>query len=67
VFVDKNAKEVEVLVFVVVVQEAPVLSKKVEEAFGIKHQSPQIIILNGGKVVHSADRNEIDVSKFELK
>lgn len=51
-------------VYIVVVQEMPVLSRNLEEVFDVKHESPQIIIINNGKVTYSAHHYNIKVESF---
>ena len=51
-------------VFLVTVQTEPVLSKKISELFDIKHESPQIIILNKRRVTYSAHHNNIKIENF---
>ena len=51
-------------IYLVTVQVQSVLSKKIEEHFEIKHQSPQIIILNKRKVVYNANHNSIKTEDF---
>lgn len=51
-------------IYKVTVQTESVLSKKIEDWFEIKHESPQIIILNHKKVTYSAHHGEIDPDKF---
>ncbi len=51
-------------VYMVVVQDHPVLSNKIAEMFDITHESPQIIILNKGKVTYTAHHRNIDIKNF---
>jgi bacillithiol system protein YtxJ len=53
-------------IYVVVVQDHPVLSKKIAEMFDITHESPQIIILNKGKVTYTAHHRDIDIQNFKF-
>lgn len=37
------------------------ISNKIESDFGVRHQSPQILIIKEGKCVYHTSHNEIDV------
>ncbi len=50
--------------YLVTVQIQKVLSKSLEEMFQIRHESPQIIIINKTKVTYTAHHREIDTEKF---
>ncbi len=54
-------------IYKITVQTEPALSKKVEEHFGIQHESPQVLVIHKGKVTYSADHNEISVENFNLR
>ena len=45
--------------YIVVIQEMPVLSKNIEQVLNIKHESPQVIVIEKGKVKYSASHTEI--------
>lgn len=51
-------------VYIVTVQDMPNLSKKIEELFEIKHESPQVIAVNNGKVTYSMHHNNIKIEDF---
>ena len=51
-------------VYLVTVQTHIALSEKISDLFQIKHESPQIIILNKGKVTYTAHHREIDIRNF---
>jgi bacillithiol system protein YtxJ len=53
--------------YLVTVQTQPTLSKNIAEMFEIKHESPQIIILSKGKVIHTAHHNDIKIEDFQIK
>ena len=57
-------KKLSVPVYIVVVQKQPVLSKNIAEMFDVKHQSPQILILNKGKSIYTAHHNSIKIENF---
>ncbi|KND51109.1 MAG: general stress protein [Parcubacteria bacterium C7867-003] len=57
-------KKIALPIYMITVQETPVLSKKIEEFFSVKHESPQIIIVNNGSVKYSASHNDINIEKF---
>ncbi len=47
-------------IYLVTVQTHRVLSNKIAEWFDIKHESPQIFVVNNGKVTYTAHHNSID-------
>ncbi len=51
-------------IYKVTVQTEPVLSKKIEEHFEIKHETPQIIVLEKRKVVYTAHHSSIKIKDF---
>ncbi len=51
-------------IYMVTVQTEPILSKRIEEWFGIKHESPQIISIRNGKVVYTDHHNNIKLENF---
>lgn len=51
-------------VYMVTVQNMPVLSRKIEEYFSIKHESPQVIIINKGNVTYSMSHRSINIDNF---
>ena len=51
-------------IYLVTVQTEPVLSEKIAEMFGVKHESPQILILNKGKLTYTAHHYYIKPEKF---
>ena len=55
-------KEIKMTIYKVVVQEQPALSKKISEHFSLKHQTPQILLLNKGKLTYTAHHNSIKVA-----
>lgn len=48
-------------IYIITVQDCPILSKKIEQFFNIKHESPQIIVIDKGKEIYSASHGSIDV------
>lgn len=52
-------KTIDYPVYIVVVQEMPVLSRNIETLLEIKHESPQVIILEKGKVKTHKSHREI--------
>lgn len=52
------------IIYMITVQTEPVLSKKVENWFDIKHETPQIIKIFKGKVVYTAHHNDINIDNF---
>ena len=60
-------KNLSIPIYLVTVQTEPVLSQKISEQFDIKHESPQIIILNKRKVTYRAHHNEIKIEKFKFE
>ena len=59
-----NDKKFNSLIFLVTVQTQPVLSSKISEWFGIQHETPQVIVLEKGKVSHTAHHRKIDLKDF---
>ena len=57
-------KEIKYPIYLVTVQIERNLSSKIEDWFKIKHESPQIIIINNGKVTHTSDHIDIDPESF---
>ncbi len=51
-------------IYLVVVQKQRALSRKIEEYFEIKHESPQIIILSKGKAIYTANHFNIKTENF---
>lgn len=51
-------------VYLVTVQNMPVLSKKIEDYFNIKHETPQVIIIKNGKVTYSMSHRNINIEDF---
>ena len=49
------------IIYLVTARSEPVLSRKIAEHFQIKHESPQIVVIEKGKVVYSADHDNIDI------
>lgn len=54
-------KTIESPVYIVVVQEMPVLSRNIETMLEIKHESPQVIVLEKGRVKAHKSHREIDM------
>ncbi len=52
-------------IYLVTVQIEKNLSGKIEGWFQIKHESPQILILNKGKLTYSADHGDIALESFK--
>ncbi len=57
-------KKLDQVIYMVTVQTEPVLSKKIEDWFQIKHETPQIIQIQKGKVLYTAHHKDIDLEKF---
>ena len=53
------------LIYLVIVQTHKALCGKIETMFEIKHESPQIIILNKGKVTYTAHHKNIKIENFK--
>lgn len=56
--------QITVTIYIVTVQEMPVLSRKIEDFFNIRHESPQIIIVNKGVATYFKSHNAIDIKEF---
>lgn len=54
-------------IHIVIVQTQPALSKNIADMFEITHESPQIIILNKGKVTHTAHHHDIKIENFKFQ
>ena len=51
-------------VYIVTVQNMPVLSKKIEDYFNIKHETPQVILLNKGRIEYVANHRDIKIENI---
>lgn len=51
-------------VYIVVVQEQPSLSKNIAKALEVKHESPQILIINKGKLFYTAHHSGINLENL---
>ncbi|WP_160137747.1 bacillithiol system redox-active protein YtxJ [Chryseobacterium sp. c4a] len=60
--VEGSEKEVEVY-YLDLLAHRP-LSNKIAEDFGIRHESPQLIVLENGKPVNSASHQDISLSQI---
>lgn len=60
------ANKIKNLVFLVVVQDHPVLSKKIEDNFGVKHESPQLLVVQNGKVLQTLNHDEIKLKDIAI-
>jgi bacillithiol system protein YtxJ len=61
----QEMQDVSVPVSLVVVQEARELSREIANRTGIRHESPQVIVLRNGKAVWSASHWEITANSVE--
>lgn len=50
----------------VVVQDARALSDTIEERLGIRHETPQVIVLRGGRAVWHASHFDVTEGKLKL-
>jgi len=57
-----ESKGIKSPIYLVTVQIHKALSQKIEEAFKIKHESPQIIILDKNKVTYTAHHENIKIN-----
>lgn len=66
---EKNIKEkkLKLPIYKVTVQTMPALSRKISEHFGLKHETPQIIIVNDGKITYTAHHRNIKIDDFVSK
>jgi bacillithiol system protein YtxJ len=60
----ENDEEVDSHIFIVIVQHAREISDDISEKLGLKHESPQVILIRKGKVVYNADHGDIDSKKL---
>ncbi len=51
-------------VYMVTVQEMPILSKNIETILEIKHETPQVILLEKGKVKHTSSHKDINLKNI---
>ena len=51
-------------IYKVIVQDQPALSKNISEFFDVKHESPQILIVNKGKLTYTAHHNSVKIEDF---
>jgi bacillithiol system protein YtxJ len=56
--------QIQAPIFKITVQTHPAISRKIEEWFDIKHESPQIIIVHRGKVTYTAHHDYIYIPEF---
>lgn len=54
-------------VYKVTVQTQPALSKKIEEWFRIKHESPQIIMISKNHVLYTSHHNSINIHDLHIQ
>lgn len=60
----KETGQIKSLIFLVVVQDSPILSRKIEEVFKIKHESPQILVLSNNQVTYNASHDKIVIDRL---
>ncbi len=60
----KDKLNSKILIHKITVQSQPILSKKIEEMFGIKHETPQIIVLRKNTVIYTANHEEISIESI---
>jgi bacillithiol system protein YtxJ len=61
----RQMKQVKADVSLIVVQQAGDLSRAVEERTGLRHETPQALILRGGRVVWNASHFDITAPAVE--
>lgn len=61
----KVSGAIQYLIFLVVVQDSPILSKKIEAIFKIKHESPQIIVLYKNQVTYFESHDKIVIENLQ--
>ncbi len=61
----RQMKQVKADVSLIVVQEARDLSRAVEERTGLRHETPQALVLRGGRVVWNASHFDITAAAVE--
>ena len=57
-----RALETELPIYVVIVQQDRLVSNTIEKDLGVKHESPQLLILKGGKGIWQATHHKIKKS-----
>lgn len=60
----KRAEEGEAPLYVVVVQEAREASDAVAERLGVRHETPQALVLHGGRVTFHQSHTAIDPDRL---
>ncbi|MDZ7726036.1 MAG: bacillithiol system redox-active protein YtxJ [Candidatus Campbellbacteria bacterium] len=63
---EKRDKEIELQMYVLVVQDARDISNYIAETFGIVHESPQVIVIRNEDVIYYEDHAKIDIEKITL-
>ncbi len=64
---EMKAKKINYPIYLVTVQIQKVLSQKISDMFQIKHESPQVIVLNKGSVTYTAHHMDIKTDKFAFE
>jgi bacillithiol system protein YtxJ len=59
-----EVRSIEAEVNVVVVQTHRGLSNEIEKRTGIRHQSPQAIVLSGGEPIYHASHYDVDIENI---
>jgi bacillithiol system protein YtxJ len=54
-------------VYLVTVQKERALSRKIADWFGIRHESPQVFLIDKGKVAYTAHHSAIDLKELDGK
>ncbi len=58
----EEVSKVDSTIFLVVVQDSRELSKAIADKTGIKHQSPQVMVIKDGKTIYHASHYDITAS-----
>jgi bacillithiol system protein YtxJ len=54
-------------IYLITVQKERALSRKIADWFGIRHESPQVFLIDKGKVAYTAHHSAIDLKKLDGK
>lgn len=57
-------KEIKCPVYFLVVQESRDVSDRIADDLNVQHESPQALVLMGGRACYVADHNDIDVGRL---
>lgn len=65
--ISRRITELDAVVNIVIVQSARDVSNEIAERTGIRHETPQAIVLRNGEAVHSSSHYSIDPGEIEME